>query len=193
MLYPNCAFSASKILFTEDFWGFLFYKIKYTKRKGENKMKKILSLMLVIALLVLSLSACADNGEGGGNPPPEGEAATFTLVIATPEKQVYEVPIAELGEGDGLMPVFEYLKTTKGLQYDISGTMINSIGGLENDYNTSRYIYIFTSVERDFDVTEYKEEIVYEGKTLVSAGVGFHQMTVSDGAIVYIGLVTFNF
>ena len=189
-LYPNCAFSASKILFTEDLGGFLFYKIK---EKEKTKMKKILSVILLIAVLVLSLSACADNGEGGGNPPSEGEAATFTLVIATPEKQVYEVPIAELGEGDGLMPVFEYLKNKNGLQYDISGTLINSIGGLENDYVSSSYIYIFTSVERDFDVSEYTEEVVYEGKTLVSAGVGFNRMTVSDGAVIYIGLVTFNF
>ena len=153
-------------------------------------MKKIISIILLIAVLTLSLTACLGKENGDGDQTPD---AKLTLVIATEQKQVYEVPIAELGEGDGLMPVFEYLKTEKGLQYDVAGTMINNIGGLENDYVSSSYIYIFTSVERDFDVSIYKEEVVYEGKTLVSAGVGFNQMTVSDGAVIYIGLVTFNF
>ena len=90
------------------------------------------------------------------------------------------------------MPAFEYLKDKKGLTYDISGTMINSIGGLENDYDLGRYIYIFTSVEADFDVTEYKSEVEYDGKTLVSSGVGFNEMTLADGAVIYIGLISFG-
>ena len=146
-------------------------------------MKKILSMILAMALLLCMLTAivsCAKND-------PEGNA---TLVIATDEKQVYDLPLSKLKEGKGLMPAFEYLKAEKGLEYDISGTMINSIGGLENDYVLGRYIYIYTSVEADFDVSEYKMEIDYEGKTLVSSGVGFNEMSLTDGAVIYIGLIS---
>ncbi|MBR5140827.1 MAG: hypothetical protein IKV16_07210 [Clostridia bacterium] len=146
-------------------------------------MKRILSAILLVVVLVFNFSACTENDSVGN----------ATLVIATEEIQVYDIPLSKLSDGEGLMPVFEYLKAENGLEYSIDGTMINSIGGLENDYASSSYIYIFTSVEADFDVSQYKEEVVYEGKTLVNSGVGFDRMTVSDGAVIYIGLVTFNF
>jgi hypothetical protein len=148
-------------------------------------MKKILSLILSIALFLTSLSlivSCTKNDSVG----------TATIVIGTEEEKVYTVPLSELSEGKGLMPAFEYLKANEGLEYDITGTMMNSIGGLENDYVLGRYIYIYTSVEADFDVSEYRMEMDYNGKTLVSAGVGFDEMTLTDGAIVYIGLISWG-
>ena len=145
-------------------------------------MKKILALILALAMLVCIFTACSQND-------PEGNA---TLVIATEEKQVYDIPLSKLGEGKGLMPAFEYLKTEKGLEFDASMGYLNSIGGLANDYDTGSYIYIYTSVEKDFDVSEYKEEITYEGTTLVSSGVGFEDMSLVDGAIIYIGLTSWG-
>ena len=143
-------------------------------------MKKFLSLALVMVLFAFTLTSCL-----GANDP----VGNATLVIATEEMQVYDLPLSKLSEGKGLMPAFEYLKESEGLEYDVSGTMINSVGGLENNYETQTYIYIYTSVEADFDVSEYKSEIEYEGKTLVSAGVGFSDMIITDGAVIYIGTV----
>ena len=133
-----------------------------------------------MVLFAFALTSCF-----GANDP----VGNATLVIATEEMQVYDLPLSKLSEGKGLMPAFEYLKESEGLEYDVSGTMINSVGGLENNYETQTYIYIYTSVEADFDVSEYKSEIEYEGKTLVSAGVGFSDMTITDGAVIYIGTV----
>lgn len=145
-------------------------------------MKKILSLVLALSLLLCTLCACSKND-------PVGNA---TLVIAAEENTVYDIPLSKLSEGKGLMPAFEYLKEAEWLEYDISGSMINSIGGLANNYDVGSYIYIYTSVEADFDVSEYKTEIEYDGKTLVSSGVGFEQMTLLDGAIIYIGLISWG-
>ena len=145
-------------------------------------MKKIPSLFLALSFLLCTLCACSKND-------PVGNA---TLVIAAEENTVYDIPLSKLSEGKGLMPAFEYLKEAEGLEYDISGSMINSIGGLENNYDMGSYIYIYTSVEADFDVSEYKTEVEYDGKTLVSSGVGFEQMTLVDGAIIYIGLITWG-
>ncbi len=145
-------------------------------------MKKFLSLILSLMLtlsLGLPLVSCGANDTAGN----------VTLVIATEEKQVYDIPLSRLGEGKGLLPAFAYLNEEKGFEYDIDGTMINSIGGLANDYDLGRFIYIFTSVEADFDVSEYKEEMEYDGKPLVSSGVGFNEMTLVGGAVIYIGLV----
>ena len=146
-------------------------------------MKKILALLLILALSVCMMASCSDKDKN------ESEG-TATLVIATEEPQVYKVPLDKLEKGEGLMPMFEYLKEEKGLEFDISGTMINSIGGLENDYEMGRYIYIYTSVEEDFDVSQYATEIEYKGKTLISSGVGFNEMHLKDGAVIYIGLIS---
>lgn len=148
-------------------------------------MKKILSLLLFSAVLlcsVISFAACSKND-------PEGNA---TIVIATEEKQVYDIPLVELSEGKGLIPAFEYLKEKNGVEYDVSNGMINNIGGLENDYNSGSYIYIYTSVEKDFDVSMHKKEIEYDGKTLVSSIVGYEDMTLTDGAVIYIGLISWS-
>ena len=145
-------------------------------------MKKILSALLICDLHLSSvlLFAASDKNDPVGNA---------TVVIETEEKQVYDIPLSKLNEGKGLLPVFEYLKEEEGVEYDVSSGMINSIGGLANDYVSGTYIYIYTSVEKDFDVSVYKTEIEYDGKTLVSSGVGFEDMTVEDGAVIYIGLI----
>ncbi len=146
-------------------------------------MKKILSAILALTLLLFALTSCF------GANDPEGNA---TLVIATEEIQVYDLPLSKLSAGKGLLPAFEYLANKEGLEYDVSGTLINNVGGLENNYETNTFVYIYTSVEADFDVSEYKSEVEYEGKTLVSSGKGFSEMTLCDGAVIYIGTIVFQ-
>ena len=147
-------------------------------------MKRLLSFALVIVMIfaAFSLTACSKNDS-------EGNA---TLVIATEEKQVYDIPLSKIGEGKGVVPALEYLKEEENLEYDLTSGFLNSIGGLANDYVAGKYIYIYTSVEKDFDVSEYKMEMEYEGKTLVSAGVGIEDMSLTDGAVIYIGLISWG-
>ena len=144
-------------------------------------MKKTLSIIFLVFAIIFNVCACTQNDTKGN----------MTLVVAASESDTvaYEVPLSKLSEGKGLMPVLKYLKENEGLEYTVSGTMLDSVGKVKNDYETNTYIYIYTSVEADFDVSEYKSEIEYEGKTLVSSGVGFDGMTVTDGAIIYIGTV----
>ena len=109
------------------------------------------------------------------------------LGTATPKE--YTVELEKLGEGSGLIPLLNYLKENEGLGYSISGTFLDSVGEISNDYANITYIYIYTSVERDFDVSEYKTTISYKGTELVSSGVGATEMTLTDGAVIYIGTI----
>ncbi len=148
-------------------------------------MKKILSLIAVFFVLLgsaLALVSCTENDSQGN----------ITLVIATEEPQIYDISLSELSAGEGLIAVFEHLKAKEEFEYEIKGGFLEAVGGLENNYDLESYIYIFTSVEKDFDVSEYKMEIEYEGKTLVSSGVGSADMTIKDGAVIYITLVSFS-
>ena len=67
---------------------------------------------------------------------------------------------------------------------------MSAVGDLKQEGN--RYIYLYTSVEEDFDVSEYKSTVEYKGQTLTSAGVGAKDMHVKDGAVIYIGTITFG-
>lgn len=142
-------------------------------------MKKILSVILVLTLVLasaLTLSSCSKND-------PEGNA---TLVIGTEKEQVYDIPLSKLSEGKGLMPALEYLKEKEGLEFTAENGMIYDIGGLKYNLETKTYVRIYTSLEKDFDVSIYKGEIEYDGKTLVSSVVGYSDMTLQDGVIIYL-------
>ena len=143
-------------------------------------MKKLLALLLTLALSLFCLASC-------GQPEPENGTVTLVLGTATPKE--YTVELEKLGEGNGLIPLLNYLKENEGLDYSISGTFLDSVGEISNDYANNTYIYIYTSVERDFDVSDYKTTISYEGTELVSSGVGATEMTLADGAIIYIGTI----
>ena len=156
-------------------------------------LKGLLSLVLVVAL-VLSVTAC------GGAIDPEGVA---TLVIANGEDHIsYEVGLSNLPEGArGAISLLDYLKAEGKLDYasEDSGygaylTSVSSKDGgvsVKNDMASGTYIYIYTSVEADADVSEYKTEVEWEGKTLTSAGVGLSQMSVTDGAVIYITVIKY--
>ena len=144
-------------------------------------MKRILSAALVIALLILSLASCLKNeSDSVGNA---------TLVIASEEPSTYDIPLSLIGEDGGFYEALLYLRDEKGLEFDETSGYLNSIGGLANDYEKGSYIYIYTSVESDFDVSEYKIEMEYEGVKLVSGGVGIYDMSLRDGAVIYIGTI----
>ncbi len=145
-------------------------------------MKKLLSTLLIFTLTLFSLVACN----------PSDTEGSVTLVLGTETPKEYTVELEKLGEGDGIIPLLDYLKENEGVDYSITGTYLNSVGEIKNDYASGTYIYIYTSVERDFDVSEYSQSIEYDGKTLTSSGVGATKMTLTDGAVIYVGKITWQ-
>ncbi len=141
-------------------------------------MKKALTLILAV-IIVISATACGKTTNKG----------KMTLVIGAETPVSYEVEIDEATTEKGLFSVLEALKEKEGLEYEEAGGFINSVEGIE--IAEGEYIYIFTSNEADFDVSEYATEMEYEGTRLVSSGVGAEQMHISEGTIIYIGKITF--
>ena len=72
-----------------------------------------------------------------------------------------------------------------------TGGFINEVGTLKNDAAANAYIIIYTSVEKDFDVSQYATTTDYKGVTLTSSGVGFKEMHVEEGAIILFKVVKF--
>lgn len=142
------------------------------------KMKKILALLLALCLTVCALASCSVIGEGKA-----------TVVVAGAETVEYTVNLGKVEGNKGLVSVLEYLKEKEGLDYAITGTMLDYVGDVKNDYEKGEYVYLYTSVEKDKDVTEWATTIDYKGTTLTSSGVGATDMSLEDGAIIYVGII----
>ena len=139
-------------------------------------MKKALSLLAIFAILSLALSSCT---------PPQDKAGVVTVVIGTETPTEH---VLEFEEGDitnGLFSVLDELE----LSYTTdSYGMLASVGDLVPTPPT--YIYLYTSVAEDFDVSQYALTMKYGTYTLTSSGVGAKDMHITDGAVIYIGTIT---
>lgn len=156
-------------------------------------MKKFLKIAAVIAALTLCcamLFACA-----GGSV--SGDGMTLVLTDGKDYTQVFEVDLNRMSynENTGLMNVIESLKLQEQLTYtatysDGYGAYLTQIGELTEDIEAHRSIYIYTSVEKDIDVSAYASTFTYKGKEYTNAGVGASQLTIQDGCVIIITYTT---
>jgi len=174
--------------------------------KGKTKMKKtkflrVLALLMALCLVSLLFVGCEKNDKGdtaetGTTAESLTEAASQNvkgyckIVLGDTNKTEYEINLDLVKTDKGLLSVLDYLKETKGLTYacDASG-FLTEVGGVKQDTAAGVYIYLYTSVVKDQDVSQYATTVKYNDLTLVSAGVGTKDMTIEKDAIIYIGTI----
>lgn len=153
----------------------------------KNKPLRLLALAVAIAIALLSLTAC-----GGTQNDAEG---TIRLVIFDESAVEYTIDLSELGEGDGLIPALDYLAENEGVSYTATdggyGAYLTSLGTLRESAAEGKYLYVYTSVESDFDVSAYAMTVEYDGLTLTSSGVGISEMSLTDGAVIYVTYIVY--
>ena len=152
----------------------------------KNRLRAFVAVALALTVaLVTMLTACATTDDGKF---PDG--AEMTLVVASTPEKVYTVELAGMDKGVSLLDVLD----AADVDHEVSGTgemtMLTAVGGLR-DLPDGTYIYIYTSVEKDFDVA-YGSTVEWSGHTLTSSGVGAASMTMEDGCIVYIGTIVYG-
>ena len=150
-------------------------------------MKKITKACLALILLSLALFALASCSKDSGK---FDEGDKMTLVVAEEEAKVFEIPLSDFKKSDSVIDLLQYLKSEGKLNYEISGTMVTKVGNLKNEGNG--YIYFYTTVEKDVDVSEYATTVQYGNVSITSSGVGAESMHLENGAIVYIGIVVWG-
>ena len=150
-----------------------------------KNLKKIAALLLALSIMLCAFSLTACN-TGDADQSTSG---SVTLVVKGAEEKSYTVSLDGLSLDKGLVSVLDALKAEGKLDYGITDTFLDYVGDVKNDYEKGEYVYIYTSVTADQDVSEYKETVTYQGTELVSAGVGAIEMTVEDGAIFYVSTV----
>lgn len=142
-----------------------------------KNFKKIIALILAVLTMTALLASC--NNE-------ETASGTVTVVVAGKETHEYEVSLDGLDTSSGLVSVLDALKSDGRLDYGITNSMLDYVGEVKNNYETEEYICIYTSVTEDHDVSEWKKTTDYKGTPLVSSIVGALDMTMKDGALIYI-------
>ena len=117
----------------------------------------------------------------------------MTLVVGGSSPTIYIVKLDGIDTTQGIMPILTHLKETKGLDYiattSSEGVTLTRVGDVKQNEELKSYLYIFSTVEKDRDITENSRTVRFEGKHIFSAGVSADKLTIEDGCIIYIGLV----
>ena len=166
---------------------------------------RVLVLLLALTFIGLMFVGCARNDaeqpSAAETTPstttttPAGETSEegfCTIVIEGEPATEYRVNLDKVTGTDGLLSVLAYLKNEKSLTYAEAYGFLTEVGSVKQDADAGKYVYIWTSVEKDFDVTTYASTKTYGELTLTNSGVGAKDMTVTDGATIYIGLYTWS-
>lgn len=153
-----------------------------------KKYAKIIAIILVVCTLSIALFACIDD--------TNDTQGKMTLVVLPLEgnAQEYSVDLSKLPSGEnsstGLIAVLDYLQDNNKLTYTLKGTMLTQVGDLQE--GNGYYVYIYTDVEEDYDVTQYVSTVTYKDKTYTSSGKGASLMSMKEGCTVIITLYSFG-
>lgn len=154
-------------------------------------MKKYLKTVTIILLLILvstSLFACIN--------PDSDRQGKMTLVVLDGANTVeYSVDLAKLPKSSkGLVGVLDYLKENEGLEYSSNdsgyGVFLTKVNNLQE--GNGSFIYLYTDVEEDFDVSQYASHITYKDKQYTNSGLGVSQMSIKADCTIIITLYAFS-
>ena len=147
----------------------------------KTKFLRVLAIIMALCLAATIFMGCTRKESVNGY---------CTVVLGNANQTAYTVNLDNVTIDNGLISLLDHLKKAEGLTYscDPSG-FLTEVGDVKQDTGAGVYIYIYTSVEKDQDVSQYAKAMTYNSSTLVSTGVGAKDMTIEDGAVIYIGTI----
>lgn len=143
-----------------------------------KKLSVTVAAILLLTLTAFALTACADDE----NVFAAGDSVTVAIAGDPDFETVIDLEGTERGIN------LTQLLDIAGIEYEIVDGFLTSVGDLAPE--PPEYICLYTSVESDFDTSQYAVTMTYKEVELVNSGVGAEEMTVVDGAIIYIGTKT---
>lgn len=146
-----------------------------------KKIIKLVSMLTLLTILVCCFVGCVPK-------------ANMTVVVTTDPNTVYTVDLNKLEEGCNAIDVLEYLKEKQGLTYVVAqdpdlGPFLTEVLTLKQSEDFNPYFFVYTSVQAE-QMTNY-DGVEYEGVTLYPSSVGIGSMTVEEGCIIYITLISY--
>ncbi len=170
-----------------------------------KRLSKIIALILALSFAVCAFCACGDPVKD--NTPEAQTTSTVEvgnqnsgkvvkIVVGGANEMVYSVDYSEISLDEGVLSIFKYLDSIGKLSYKADdsgyGAFLTQVGDLKQDESTATYIYLYTSIVKDQDVSAYATEKVWNGNKLISSGLGVTSMSVENGAIIYVGTISYS-
>lgn len=152
-----------------------------------KKLTKIFTALILITLLATMLFACVDT--------TQDTKGTMTLVLFDGDySEEFTVDLQELADSNqkstGLIAVLDFLKAKGKVTYTADSTgMLSQVNEVKKQGN--KWVYLYTDVQKDFDVTEWASTIEYKGKTYNNSGVGAKEMSIVKDCTIVISTITF--
>ena len=132
-------------------------------------------------------SKCDACGQEVKTEEEKEDTPSFTLVLFDQIAVEYEIELDKISTEGGLFAALDYLKLSGKLDYKADSTgYLTEVGDIKQDYATGKYLYVYTSVEEDFDVGMYAKTYEYGDMTLTSSGFGASDMHIYDDAVILI-------
>ena len=153
-----------------------------------KKYAKIITAILIVSMLSLALFACI-------NPDSDKEGKMTLVLLDGDNAQEYVIDLSKLPSGNsqtGLIAVLDYLQKEGRLTYSVDGTLLTQVGDLKNNAAENTWIWLYTDVEADINVTEWAVQTTYKGKTYTDSGVGASQMSIKNGCTIIITYMIYN-
>ncbi len=149
-----------------------------------KKTKKLSAVIILVGALAIALISCGSTPAGAGK---------ITVVISDGEAATeYEVSLDKISRNEGLISVLDYLREYENLSYKEKGGMLIECGDLKEDAAAGKYLYIWSDIEENFDVSDWASTLEYKGKSLTSNGIGAKDMKIKDGAVIYISYIVYE-
>ena len=154
-----------------------------------KKYAKILVAILLISLLATALFACI-------NPDSDSQGKMTLVVLDGDNTKEYSVQLEDVTDisSKGLVAILDHLKAKGELTYSSNdsgyGAYLTQVNGLSE--GNGIYVYVYTDVQADFDVSQYASQITYKDKSYTNSGVGISQMSVKDGCTIVITTISFG-
>ena len=159
--------------------------------KRTKNTARLLTLVLVLCMVVIPFVGCRKQSVDG----------YCTVVVATEPEKAFKVNLDKVADEkgtitNGLIAVLDYLaENEKDFTYEKQdstyGAFLTKVMSLDSTAVTNGFITILTSVEKDFDVSEYAVEKEYKGTKIVTSGLGASNMTIQDGGVYYLALSSY--
>lgn len=113
--------------------------------------------------------------------------------VGEKEYKFFTVPlVGALSEQSTLLDVLEFIRDEFGVTLELSYGFINKFDKLPNPQATDEYVFLYTSVQKDFDASAYAQRFDCDGVTVVTSAVGCGEMSVEKGCVIYIATIVYN-
>ncbi len=163
------------------------------------KNKRLLTWILAVAMLVVTVcfAACAEKPDVTTLkklelPNLSENEIVVVEKVGEEEYKYFTVPLNEqtgLSEESSLLDVLEYIRDNFTVTLELSYGFINKFDQLPHEGAEGEYVYLYTSVEKDFDQSAYVTTFDCDGVIVKTSAVGCAEMSIQRGCVIYIDVI----